>query len=133
MQTGDTDLKNTKFKLKNLQKTRANKHYYGIYGVCIIDVSMFMLPYFSGNPTVRRARNIDFEDSWDVSQTAQKYGVISNATAVLTPANHTHTLPPAPTLEQLELETQRQFDMLQVRQAHCQFYHLFRAYFALHL
>nr|CAD7578691.1 unnamed protein product [Timema californicum] len=44
----------------------------------------------------------------------QQYGVVTNMTALLNPANHSHKLPPVPTPQQMELDTNKQFELLKI-------------------
>ncbi|XP_067010810.2 sphingomyelin phosphodiesterase [Anabrus simplex] len=55
------------------------------------------------------------EDLWDVTGGAENYHLLANSySSVLNPQNHSHELPPAPSPEQLEKETRRQFELLNV-------------------
>ncbi|CAG2061259.1 unnamed protein product, partial [Timema podura] len=83
-----------------------------------IQAFTLLVNFASGVPTQQHWNSSsildDYDDLWPASYKMQQYGVVTNMTALLNPANHSHKLPPIPTPQQMELDTNKQFELLKI-------------------
>nr|CAD7604737.1 unnamed protein product [Timema genevievae] len=83
-----------------------------------IQAFTLLVNFASGVPTQQHWNSSsildDYDDLWPASYKMQQYGVVTNMTALLNPANHSHKLPPVPTPQQMELDTNKQFELLKI-------------------
>nr|CAD7427774.1 unnamed protein product [Timema monikensis] len=83
-----------------------------------IQTFTLLVNFASGVPTQQHWNSSsildDYDDLWPASYKMQQYGVVTNMTALLNPANHSHKLPPVPTPQQMELDTNKQFELLKI-------------------